>query len=499
MNPSYPIRRVICLFLLLALLVACRQPSTESLALPTSTPPAVLTLVVLPTRTLAPTSTLLAPTPTVTPTVLPTPVATRYEIQPGDNYLSIALDHNITLEELLAINQLTGDETLRVGETLIVPLSIPVSLPPSYLVHDSEVVYGRAYVGWDTAAFVAAQGGFLADYREGDLSGAEIIDAVAAKYHVGPRVLLAAMETLSGWVSSKAPHSLSPFGLEGEGAPDLQWQSGWAARQLMEGYYGQLEGRRDWVVLKGSTPARLSPGTNAGSAAVANLLAAVEPASTFPDLLLSERFQQSYHRLFGEVEGGAVLPPERRQPFFELPFPEEELWYFTGGPHGGWGDSISGWAALDFAPPVARGCWPSAYPIRAVADGLVVSSDAGEVWVDLDGDGDLRTGWVLLYMHLYAEGRVGVGTSVRVGDLMGYPSCEGGVSNASHLHLARLYDGQWMPAAGPVPFQLGDWSAEAVVGSSYDGFLKSRRGMTLKACDCRSRRQNRFPEKQYVG
>ena len=36
----------------------------------------------------------------------------------------------------------------------------------------------------------------------------------------------------------------------------------------------------------------------------------------------------------------------------------------------------------------------------------------GQVWLDLDGDGEARTGPVLLYLHLAAEGRAAPGTRV---------------------------------------------------------------------------------------
>jgi murein DD-endopeptidase MepM/ murein hydrolase activator NlpD len=199
------------------------------------------------------------------------------------------------------------------------------------------------------------------------------------------------------------------------------------------------------------------------------------------------------------MEGGPVLPPRGEQPYFELPFPEEELWYFSGGPHGGYGDGWSGWAALDFAPPFATGCWQAPYPVRAVAPGLVVRSDEGETWIDLDGDGNFRTGWAIFIMHLGTNGRTPAGAWVETGDVLGYPSCEGGVSTGAHLHIARMYDGQWMPANTPIPFQLGDWTAQAVIGSSYDGSLVNSKGRVLEACDCRRARKNRFPEHRRPG
>lgn len=482
------------------LLVGCRQ-STLPVPPTATSQPAEATPSPTPTRTplpatATPTPTAVPPMMTPTPAVLPTPVQAYYEVQAGDTLLAIALRHDITLEQLCALNGLDPDQPIRVGQRLIVPSKITYVLPEAFLLPDSEVVYGRAYVGWDTKAFVERKGGYLAQYTEGEMSGAEIIDAAAEKYRVGPRVLLAVMEMASGWVTHAEPFSPYPFGVPDDGPPNLSWQTAWAAKQLMRGYYGQLEGRRDWVTLDNGMQARLYPGSNPGTAAVANVLASISPAESFPALLQATEFQDTYRRLFGDVVGGAVLPPDGEQPYLELPFPEQELWYFTGGPHGGYGDDISGWAALDFAPPIPRGCWTAPEPVRSVGWGIVAKSGPGEVWVDMDGDGDIRTGWVIYYLHIASEGKVQEGTIVQPGDVIGYPSCEGGVSEASHLHIARLYDGQWMPALGPIPFQLGNWVVADSDGSSYDGtLLNASAGMKLESCNCRAARKNRFPER----
>jgi hypothetical protein len=313
-------------------------------------------------------------------------------------------------------------------------------------------------------------------------------------------VLLAALEVMSGWVigGAESPH---PYGYADGGPPNLGWQAERAARRLAEGYYGQLDGRRDWVLLQDGTRARLAPGTNPGTAAVLNFLADALPPSEFEDFVTAGRFQATYNRLFGEIEGGPVMPPNGEQPELALPFKEQSLWYFSGGPHGGYGDRISGWAAIDFAPPVAAGCYVSPYAVRSVSDGRVVSIGEGELWIDMDGDSDLRTGWAIFYMHLYTEGTLEEGQIVAPGDILGYPSCLGGVSSGAHVHIARMFDGQWMPAAGAVPFEMDGWVVRSgTVGASYDGYLiqESNQDM-LEACDCRVARRNRFPERPRVG
>jgi hypothetical protein len=36
--------------------------------------------------------------------------------------------------------------------------------------------------------------------------------------------------------------------------------------------------------------------------------------------------------------------------------------------------------------------------------------------------------------------------AVKTGDRIGHPSCEGGAANATHVHIARRYNGEWIPA-----------------------------------------------------
>jgi hypothetical protein len=81
------------------------------------------------------------------------------------------------------------------------------------------------------------------------------------------------------------------------------------------------------------------------------------------------------------------------------------------------------------------------------------------VVIDLDGDGYEQTGWSLFYLHMYHEGRVAAGTWVNVGDHIGHPSCEGGRSTGTHMHIARKFNGEWIPADSPLPFNLDGWVA----------------------------------------
>jgi len=97
--------------------------------------------------------------------------------------------------------------------------------------------------------------------------------------------------------------------------------------------------------------------------------------------------------------------------------------------------------------------------LRAVADGVIARSEYGVVILDLDGDGDERTGWDILYLHVATRDRITIGSHVQTGDPIGHPSCEGGTSTGTHIHIARKYNGEWVPADGPLAFNLEGWLA----------------------------------------
>ena len=117
-----------------------------------------------------------------------------------------------------------------------------------------------------------------------------------------------------------------------------------------------------------------------------------------------------------------------------------------------------------------------------MADGLVVRSGSDGVVLDLDHDGDERTGWTLYYLHLAASQRVTLGQELKAGDPMGYPSSEGGEATGTHIHIARKYNGEWILADGPLAFNVGGWVVHEG-DQPYLGTL-SRNGMTVTACTC---------------
>ena len=117
-----------------------------------------------------------------------------------------------------------------------------------------------------------------------------------------------------------------------------------------------------------------------------------------------------------------------------------------------------------------------------MADGVVVRSETGLVVEDLDGDGNEHTGWVLIYLHIATIGRAPIGQHLQKGEALGFPSCEGGEATGTHVHIARKYNGEWMPADGVIPFNMEGWIAH-YGDAAYLGTL-TRGTQQIIACTC---------------
>jgi murein DD-endopeptidase MepM/ murein hydrolase activator NlpD len=185
-------------------------------------------------------------------------------------------------------------------------------------------------------------------------------------------------------------------------------------------------------------------------------LAAIDPNSGIPAL---------YDQMYGNpwniaMEVEPLYPPNLSQPEFILPFLLEQVWSYSGGPHGAW-ERDGSRAAIDFAPgSTESGCVESNAWVVASAPGLIVRAGNGVVVEDLDGDGYEQTGWNILYLHINSM-RIEVGDWVETSDLLGHPSCEGGIATGTHVHIARKYNGEWISADGPMAFLLSGWTVHA--------------------------------------
>lgn len=426
-------------------------------------------------------SSFTTPTPDA-PHPIPTPrdFLDQYTVQAGDTLGSIASGYGITLESLMEANGLNEASVLAIGMVLTIP---PVEVDPNpgssfKLIPDSELVYGPASARFDVETFVEEQGGYLASYSgdvDGEyLTGTKIVERVSQNYSVNPRLLLALLEYRSGWVTDPNPQNVEyPLGFYDSFYAGLYRQLAWTANNLNRGYYLWRVNGLSTLPLSDGTYVPLDPTINAGTAGVQYFLSLFNNRPFWDNDVSELGFFETYNELFGypfDFDIPSLVPPNLSQPAMQLPFESGSVWSFTGGPHGGW-DTGSAWAALDFAPPgEALGCVSSDAWVVAVANGWIVRAENGAVIQDLDNDGYEQTGWNVLYMHVETRERIQPNTYVYAGERIGHPSCEGGISNGTHLHLARKYNGEWIPADGNLPFNLDSWISSGN-GYEYDGYL----------------------------
>ncbi|MCI0520973.1 MAG: hypothetical protein L0Z70_12065, partial [Chloroflexi bacterium] len=376
------------------------------------------------------------------------------------------------------------------------PMQIPIYYQPFWgsayqMLPDSLFVNGPAQVGFDSAAFIAAQPGWLNGYMEyaanANRPAAEIVDLVALRYSVSPRLLLALAEHASGALSQPDAEEQArryPLGYVAGERRGLYRQLIWTANLLNHGYYGWRTARLASIEHEGGRLEVFDPWQNAATVSLANYFNTILPLEAYQKAISAEGFAQTYAQLFGDpwANDQPHLPGSLEQPALWLPFEPGKVWAYTGGPHTAWG-TLDPLAALDFAPPLtSSGCQPTDVWATAMADGVVARSEEGEIMLDLDGDGDERTGWNIFYLHLGSQGRAALGAALKAGDRVGHPSCEGGEATGTHIHVARKYNGEWMPAEGPLPFNLEGWTAH-YGERPYLGTL-TRLSRVVTACEC---------------
>ena len=442
------------------------------------------------------------PSLTVTPAVTPLPTRPIYQpgqlvdyiAQTGDTLPALAYRFNTTENEIRTANPNIPADVTTMPPGM--PMKIPIYYQPFWgspyeILPDSLFINGPAQVGFDPVAFVNSQPGWFKNYEfftgEAPHKGGELVAQIALDYSISPRLLLALIEFQTGALSQPQPPNPEvdyPLGYRDYNSKGIYRQLLWAANLLNEGYYRWREGLMKEFDLLDGRQQRLDPWINATTASLQNYFSRIYTPEIYDQAIHGEGLAQTYKNLFGDpwVNVQPHIPVNLRQPALRFPFPAGHTWAYTGGPHTGWGNGEP-LSAVDFAPPtVMGGCSATSEYATALADGEIVRTGPAIAVLDLDGDHDEHTGWVIFYLHLASNSMIANGATLLAGDPIGHPSCEGGRATGTHVHIARKYNGEWMPADGVLAFNLEGWVVER--GSSiYEGFLK-RGADTIRACTC---------------
>jgi LasA protease len=502
--PSWHTGKVFSLFLVFGLILSACESNLWGSYDPylTPTPTATRTTVADPLQTqlliptpantplpaVSPTPALTLPTNTPTPPVLTgEPGSTLfYTSQSGDSLNVVAVHFGIQPADIHASVPLPASGFINPGTLLLLPAknSPGPTTPSQQILPDSELVDSPSAVGFDVEAYVDSAGGRLSSYTEwmntvGTITGAQGVQRISQDSSISPRLLLALIQSYTGWVQGQSKPGLNEkylFGYINPANTTLYQQLRLVIQDLLSGYYGWRAGTLNQLTFPDGTTLRIAPDLNAGTVALQYFFSRqLNYADWLQEINPDTGFLALYKSMFGDPwewtqEHGQLFPPNLIQPVFNLPFELGVPWTLIGGPHPAW-EAESAWGALDFAPPASvSGCFTSNDWVTAVATGQIVRSESSYVVLDLDGDGFEQTGWVMIYQHIATQDRVPTGTRVNAGDHIGHPSCEGGTATGTHVHIARKYNGEWVAAGGPLPFILSGWTAHAGT-DPYQGTL----------------------------
>lgn len=486
MNPVFATRklnrdslfRTFSSILVTATLITGCGPSQFTLPSPESTIEATPTQIAL---TLQPTRPVYQPGELV-----------DYFAQTGDTLPALAAHFNTTTEEIRAANPIIPDDatTMPDGFPMKIPIYYQTLWGSSYqIIPDSHFINGPALLDFDTENFVSQHPGWLNGYSEyaadEHRTGANIIDHVAANFSISPRLLLALLEYQAGALSNpEKPKTDYVLGYKELGHKGLYLQLVRAANILNNGYYGwRIGSLLEYELLDGRLE-RPDPWQNAASVSLRYYFSRFLQPQDYLIATEAPGFAQTWRTLFGDpwVDEQPHIPGSLKQPELLLPFPSGKTWAYTGGPHTGWGEGEP-LAAIDFAPGAeTSGCVPTNEVSTAMANGIIARTGDGLAVLDLDGDGDERTGWVIVYLHVAADGRAPLFSRLKAGDPVGHPSCEGGRTTGTHVHLGRKFNGEWMIADSPIPFNMEGWITHNGA-EEYLGTL-TRFSSTVTACTC---------------
>jgi murein DD-endopeptidase MepM/ murein hydrolase activator NlpD len=276
-----------------------------------------------------------------------------------------------------------------------------------------------------------------------DIPVSEVIEFYVHYTGINPQVLLTMLELTSGSVrNSKGPIPV-----------DLENALGYASKKGFISQVEQLAGSLASAYYGHQTGLISDDSANSASYALREVIRTLHKKNgTVP---VEVEFTQTFSDMFGApLEGILAVDPDEPDapdaPTFFLPWQSQHTWYYTGGPHCGWGTGCTPYSAVDFAPgpDTYGGCeWQSWEEVRPATSGYVIY--AGHNLVKIHHSSNIfGSAWQTLYYHVRSI-QVTEEQWVTTATNLGYPSCKsasGGTALGVHLHFAFLKDGYYKTA-----------------------------------------------------
>lgn len=354
----------------------------------------------------------------------------------------------------------------------------------TWLIANDRFVFHPSLYGYSVQAFLDGTPSVLKNTTvataDGTATAAEVIEFYSYLYSINPQVLLTLLEMKQGLIAKPTapPEEIAlAMGNQDPQAYGFAKQVEWAAASLAQAFYAQPLAQ---VTAAGLPELRYeTAASNALDAFVQQSpdISAASSGFDFPDV---------FEQLFGEVleVSAASKASATAEPAWSLPWQYGNTWYYTSGPHSdSWGNlpyyntrTSSPNSGLDFAPGGNSGCYESSSWISTMAPGQIVHSARSLILVEHSD------GWSSYYYHVAGRDRRGTGR-VNQGDTIGHPSCDAEYNTdkdpkptGTHVHVARLYNGQFQPADR---WNIGGWEVRSG-SSNYNGTMV-RNGVTKTA------------------
>jgi len=379
----------------------------------------------------------------------------------------------------------TGESTL-VADSLPQPTIASIEWGQS-LVSDGQFVWGSNVGDFDIAHFLTERASTLMPY-------ANLVEVNAAYTGINPRVLLTVLEVRYGLVSNLSET------LDVESLAALIEETSMALHLAFYEHLYQWGTRADStsnqvqpsITLADGVSLQVASGTSSGSYAITSVLVNELPSTQAEPLLSAETrggFGVVFASFFPDVDpldisndiNPAELPPED---LFQLPFPLDASWRFSGVHSWAGGDYGPDRSSMDFSTP-----WDTFpdFPYKntvAAAGGsaLIRTPYSGRLpcWVEIDHGG----GWMTSYYHLRnigsTSGPIGTFSRNQLIGAIGTETCNGGSATGAHVHFTLWYNGALFDLE---EVKLSGWTVhvdwDAIGNETYNSGYIERDGVML--------------------